>query len=146
MGELLGDSPEILEWTAHPARERPLAAVLLLVIMTAASVFASRYGGSPWWGLVGFSLLSLSLWSFFLPTSFRMDGRGVVKKSVFGTEKRAWKEVRSFTVDSRGALLSPFPDPTPLAKFRGLSVQFSSGNREEAVAFIRSRYLGKPAS
>lgn len=59
-----------------PGQGTTPAAVLLIVIMITASVFASRYGGSLWWGLVGFFLLALSLWSFFLPTSFRMDDRG----------------------------------------------------------------------
>lgn len=136
----------MLEWTAHPARERPLAAAFLIVIMIVASVFASWYGNGPWWGLVGFTLLFLAMWSFFLPVRFRMDGSGVEKKSLFGVEKRTWREVRSITTDSRGVLLSPFPEPTPLAKFRGLSVQFSSGNREEVVAFIRDRCVRKPSA
>jgi len=146
MGELVGDHPvPVLEWTAHPARERPLAAAVLVVIMLGASVFAARFGNGPWWGILGFGLLALSLWSFFLPTRFRMDEAGVEKKSVFGTEKRTWREVRSFTTDSRGMLLSPFPKPTPLAKFRGLAVQFAPGGREGVVAFVRDRITGKPA-
>lgn len=144
MGDPVAGSPGTLEWTAHPARERPLAAAVLIVIMIVASVFAGWYGNGPWWGLVGFCLLFLAMWSFFLPVRFRMDEYGVEKKSLFGVEKRTWREVRSITTDSRGALLSPFPAPTPLAKFRGLSVQFSSGNREEVVAFIRDRCVGKP--
>jgi hypothetical protein len=146
VGDPVAGDPDVLIWTAHPARERPLAAAALLVIMLAASLFASWFGGSPWWGLVGFFLLCLSMWSFLLPTTYRMDETGVAKKSAFGTERKTWKEVRSFTADSRGVLLSPFPNPTPLAKFRGLSVQFSSGNREEVIAYIRDRYLGRPVS
>ncbi len=142
MGEDLTQVPGTLEWRSHPARERPLAALALAVIMLAASVLASVYGGSAWWGLVGFSLLCLSLWSFILPTSYRMDEEGVAKRSVFGTERRRWSEVRSFYTDPRGMLLSPFPGPTRLARFRGLSVQFSPENREEVIAFVRDRSVG----
>ncbi len=60
------------------------------------------------------------------------------KKSPFGTEVRKWREVRSIVPDANGVLLSPFKEPTRLAKFRGLGVQFS-GNREEVLEFIRAR-------
>lgn len=132
----------VLEWRSHPAAERPLAAALLLVIMLAATGGAVLWGGSPWWGVVGFAMLFLGLWSFFLPAWYRMDGKGVSKRTVFGLEKREWREVRSFTVDRYGMLLSPFPGPARLAKFRGLSVQFSPSNREEVVGFVEARTVG----
>jgi len=131
--------PEALRWRSHPARERPLATLALLVIMLAASWGASDFGGNPWWGLVGFAMLALAMWSYLLPTDYAMDDSGVVKKSLFGTERRKWSEVRSMAVDRWGVLLSPFPKPTRLAKFRGLSVQFSSGNKEDVIAFVQGR-------
>lgn len=129
----------MLEWVSHPARERPLAALLLVVIMLAASVAATLYGGSAWWGLTGFALLLVSLWSFFLPARYRLDGDGASKRTLFGEERRPWREVRSLSADRRGMLLSPFPRPTRLAKFRGLSIQFPPGRREEVIAFVRAR-------
>jgi hypothetical protein len=132
-----------LRWRSHPAGERPVAAAALLVIMLAASAVAAWWGGSAWWGLVGFAMLVLAMWSFLLPCEYRMDDAGVSKRSVFGTETRTWREVRSFTVDRWGMLLSPFPRPTRLAKFRGVSLQFAPGNREEVVAFVRARFAGR---
>ncbi len=94
--------------------------------------------GNLWWGIVGLALLFLSMWNYFLPVRFTMDGAGVRKKSPFGEEVRKWREVRSIVPDRYGVLLSPFAEPTRLAKFRGLSVQFS-GNRKEVLEFIRTR-------
>lgn len=129
---------ETLQWVSHPVKERPLAAMFLFLIMLLASYAAMVFMENIWWGAIGFALLFLSLWSFFLPVKYTMDSKGVRKKSPFGEEVKGWSEVRSIVEDSYGVLLSPFKQPTRLAKFRGLSIQFS-GNREEVLEFIRSR-------
>ncbi|MCK4806608.1 MAG: hypothetical protein KAT09_03130 [Candidatus Aegiribacteria sp.] len=98
-------------------------------------------GNNPWWGMVGIAVLFLSGWTYFLPVTFIMDSEGVRKKSPFGTEIKKWSQVKSIVPDKYGVLLSPFPQPTRLAKFRGLSVQFSS-NREEVLEFIREHTSG----
>jgi len=121
---------------SHPARERPAAAFLYVLVIAASGVLATIYmGNNPWWGMVGAGLLFLSGWSFFLPVRYTMDAEGVRKRSVFGVEERKWHRVKSVVPDRYGVLLSPFPEPTMLAKFRGLSIQFS-GNREEVLEFI----------
>lgn len=126
-----------MKWLSHPARERPAATVVYIAIILLAGVLATIIMESnPWWGLVGIVVLFLSGWTYFLPVHFRMDEEKVEKKSPFGKEVKLWKEVRSIVADKHGVLLSPFPHPTRLAKFRGLSVQFSS-NREEVLEFIR---------
>lgn len=129
---------ETLEWVSFPMKERPLATVALVVIMLTASAAAAYVMGNSWWGLLGLALLFLSMWSYFLPVRFTMDENGIRKKSLFGEETKRWKDVRNIVPDSHGVLLSPFREPTRLAKFRGLSVQFS-GNGKEVLEFIRSR-------
>ena len=71
-----------------------------------------------------------------------MNDEGVSKKSLFGLERKKWREVRSIVPDEFGVLLSPFTHPSRLAKFRGMSVQFS-GNREEVLEYIRSHTAGQ---
>lgn len=92
---------------------------------------------NPWWGILGVAVLFLSGWTYFLPIKFSMDSEEIRKKSLFGTERKKWSQVKSIVPDKYGVLLSPFPQPTRLAKFRGLSVQFS-GNREEVLEYIRA--------
>ena len=137
------EKQEILEWTSHPARERPWATVVLILIMVLAAAAAALTLMNLWWGIIGLLLLCLSMWNYLLPVRFRMDSEGVCKKSVFGTERKSWSEIRTWIPDRYGVLLSPFPGPSRLAKFRGLSVQFR-GNREEVLEFIRDRSGGKP--
>ena len=129
---------DTLEWVSWPMKERPGATVALVAIMLVSAFAASVMMGNIWWGVIGIALLSLSMWSYFLPVEFVMDPAGVSKKSLFGKEIRKWREVRSIVPDANGVLLSPFKEPTRLAKFRGLGVQFS-GNREEVLEFIRAR-------
>ncbi|MBN1434027.1 hypothetical protein JW921_04655 [Candidatus Fermentibacterales bacterium] len=94
---------------------------------------------NTWWGFFGASVLFLAMWSFYLPHHYLLDNEKVVKKSIFGEERKTWREIRSISADRRGVLLSPFPHPTRLAKFRGISVQFGAGNRKEVLEFIRAR-------
>jgi hypothetical protein len=138
MGTVDSAGKETLEWVSFPMRERPKATVALVAIMLVSSFAASVMMGNIWWGIIGLALLFLSMWNFFLPVEFVMDSVGVRKKSPFGTEVKKWEEVRSIVPDANGVLLSPFKEPTRLAKFRGLSVQYS-GNREEVLEFIRAR-------
>jgi len=112
--------------------------VALVLIILACSLLAALFMGNAWWGIFGCGLLSLAMWNWFLPARYRLDGNGAEKKSFFGLEVRPWSQVKSIVADRNGVLLSPFPGPTRLAKFRGLSIQFS-GNREEVLEFIRSR-------
>lgn len=136
--EKLREGKETLRWVSFPMRERPGATVALCLIMLTASWVAGVVMENMWWGIIGLALLFLSMWSYFLPVRFTMDETGVRKKSLFGEEVKTWKQVRSIVPDRYGVLLSPFPEPTRLAKFRGLSVQFS-GNRKEVLEFIRTR-------
>ncbi len=139
------DKPEAgLEWISHPAGERPWATVAYVSIILLAGLLAAVImGNNLWWGLVFAFVLFLSGWTYFLPIRFRMGDEGVSKKSLFGTERKTWKQVRSIVPDKYGVLLSPFPQPTRLAKFRGMSVQFS-GNREEVLEYIRTHATGQP--
>jgi len=136
-----GGDGSALEWVSHPARERPLATFLLLGVIFLSGVAAALCMENLWWGLIGMALLVLSMWTYLTPCRFTMDGEGVRKKSVFATERKTWSQVRSMVTDRYGVLLSPFPQPTRLAKFRGLSVQFS-GNRKEVLEYIRAHAAG----
>jgi hypothetical protein len=136
-----GGDVSLLEWVSHPARERPLATLLLLAVIFLSGVAAALCMENLWWGLIGMALLVLSMWTYLTPCRFTMDCEGVRKKSVFATERKTWSQVRSMVTDRYGVLLSPFPQPTRLAKFRGLSVQFS-GNRKEVLEYIRAHAAG----
>ncbi len=129
---------EELVWVSCPIKERPKAGVALISIMLISSFIASVVMGNIWWGVVALALLFLSMWTFFLPIEYTLNSAGAFKKSIFALEERKWKEVRSIVPDVNGVLLSPFKEPTRLAKFRGLGIQFS-GNREEVLEFIRAR-------
>ena len=137
-----GTADHILEWVSHPAAERPGATAVYVFIILLSGVMATMVmDNNPWWGMVGIAVLFLSGWTYFLPIKFRMDSEGVQKKSLFGNEIKVWSQVKSIVPDKYGVLLSPFPQPTRLAKFRGLSVQFS-GNREDVLEFIRAHTAG----
>ena len=111
--------------------------VYVLIILLSGVVATLAMDNNPWWGMLGAAVLFLSGWTYFLPIRFSMNGDGIRKKSLFGTEVRKWNQVKNIIPDKYGVLLSPFPQSTRLAKFRGLSVQFS-GNREEVLEFIRT--------
>jgi len=126
---------EALIWTVHPARERPLHAVLAGAFVLALSLgIALSYH-------VGFGALSLvfllvSLREFFLPTRCTLSNEGVELRRMGLGRKRAWSEFRRFQAGPRAVLLSPFSRPTRLDTYRGIVLPLGEAVREQALELI----------
>jgi len=127
-----------LTWVAWPLRERPAVGGLVFLAVAATSWLAAVVGGHVLYGGIAGIILLGSLNPFFSPTTFRLSDeeveavRGPVRKV------RRWRDVRACFVDRRGATLSPLQGRAWLEPYRGIRLLFS-GNRDEVVAFLRSR-------
>lgn len=131
------DEARVLEWVSHPIRHQPEKTALLVgvVALAAAGVYATM--GSVYWAAAAVVFLALGVYDYWLPTTFRLDERGVSSRTLFFARKKRWDEVRSLHPDARGVLVSPFPAVTRLDTFRGLYVRFD-GNREAVLAVLRA--------
>ncbi|HKW51405.1 MAG TPA: hypothetical protein VJQ53_06695 [Candidatus Eisenbacteria bacterium] len=133
-----------LAWTAWPARERPLAAAVLVVAAVVLGMLVKKGTDDPFLGVAapGFVLASLS--SFLLPTSYRLTKESLEVRSLGVSRVRPWTEMRRMTVDRTGVFLSPFDRRSWLEAYRGVRLLFG-GNRDQVVAFVEAR-IGRSAS
>ena len=133
-----------LSWTAWPARERPLAAAVLVVAAVVLGMLVKKGTEDPFLGVAapGFVLASLS--SFLFPTSYRLTKESVEVRSLGVPRVRPWTEMRRMTVDRTGVFLSPFDRRSWLEAYRGVRLLFG-GNRDQVVAFVEAR-IGRGAA
>jgi hypothetical protein len=127
-----------LSWVAWPLRERPVVGGLVFLAVVATSLLAAVVGGHVLFGAIAGLILLGSLNPFFSPTTFRLSDEEVVAVRGPVRKARRWRDVRACFVDRRGATLSPFAGRAWLEPYRGIRLLFS-GNREEVVAFLRTR-------
>ena len=130
-----------MKWTVHPAKRNPTKTVLSALFITLFLVFVGVFYGI-FWSIFGFIVLLVSLHSYFFPTSYAVDGKEVIIKNIFMTQKRRLTEFRKVYVGKNGMLLSPFRRKTFLNQFRGVFLLFPEQHRE-VVEFLRTR-IEKP--
>lgn len=133
------ESPEgALTWTAWPARERPLAAAVLLGSAIVLGVLVAHGTEDRVLGVATPLFILVSLSSFLLPTTYRLTDEAVEVRSLGVARVRPWTEMRRMTVDQTGVFLSPFEKRSWLEAYRGVRLLFG-GNRDQVVAFVEAR-------
>ena len=132
------DEGEVLEWTCHPFKRKPLVsvAVILFIVAISVTIYLTTY--SRLFTILGLVILLMSLAKFFFPTRFKLSDRGITIKTTTQSLFKDWKIYRSCYPDKKGILLSPFVEPSRLENFRGLYVMFE-GNGDEVTSFVRVR-------
>ncbi len=111
-----------LEWTAHPARERPLTTLSVLTVILAFGLAVESFAPGGAWGLVAGVILLASLHRYFLPSRQRLDGRGVEFRTCFGRRALAWTEIRRVELQAHAAWLSPLAQRTWFGSRRGITL------------------------
>ncbi len=128
----------VFTWRAHPARERPWAAIGAFVIIAAVAAATMVLAGAWWWGVLAAVVLILALNRFFFPSSFSIEEDGVSASYLFGTKRFAWTDVRRFCHDRNGAYLSTRSQRSRLDAYRGIHLLFGD-SRDEVLCRIRQR-------
>jgi hypothetical protein len=127
-----------LSWTSHPARERPLTAVLvsvfIIMVMVVVYYVMDR---SLFMMIVAGLIFTLSLSTFYFPTVYTIDEKNVKIKYRFSVKERNLSAFRQYYPDSHGILLSPFLSPSRLENFRGFYLRYGKGNKAEVDAFVK---------
>jgi hypothetical protein len=120
----------------HPARERPLVAVLVILFVTAIGVLAGQTIGLAWASWLFAAILLGSISSFLLPTTYELDEAGITVRHALTARRRLRKQIRRVDIGSEAALLSPYRTPRRLDRFRALLVPLR-GAPPEALALLR---------
>ena len=127
-----------LTWTVWPARQRPLAAAILVASSVVLGVLVRRATGDTVLGVAAPIFVLGSLSSFLFPTDYRLTEEAIEVRSLGVTRSRPWTEMRRMTVDATGVFLSPFEKRNWLEAYRGLRLLFG-GNRDQVVSFAEAR-------
>ena len=126
------------EWVSHPLKQSYYKSILAIGSVIASAVLCGYFMNSPGFGLLGGTVLFLSLGRFFFPTRYKLDRDGINVKTITTNVTYKWSRYRSVYADRNGALLSPFMGPSRLESFRGLYITFSD-NREQIVEYIKAQ-------
>lgn len=120
----------LLEWKNYPARERPVTGVVLFVAVGAISIFAIAFTGMFLLGILALLLMLGAFATFLFPVKYRVTGTGVKVSTLFGDQKREFKNFRRVVREKNGALISPFSRPHSLDNVRGFYIRKESRPEE----------------
>jgi len=136
------DLGEVLQWTVHPVKRKPMVSVLVTLFIAAVAVMIYWSTESQLFTVLGLLIFSLALAKFYVPTKYRLSDKNIM---VAGTSQKLykdWKQFRTFYPDKNGVFLSPFVEPSRLENFRGFYLM-TEKNIEEVTEFIRARIGGR---
>ena len=130
---------ELLKWTTHPIKRRPVAAILVTLFILVIPFFVLSLTSSKMFGFLSLVVLFASVAKFYFPTYFTLTESEVIVKSTTQTITKKWSEFRSFYPDKNGVLLSPFIDKSRLENFRGIYLMFD--NNSDSVLVIVNKKI-----
>ncbi len=130
-------------WNSHPAKERPVAAVVVLTAILTIFYFVYDITGSPVMVLVAVLIFMISLSTFFFPTKYTVDEKQVVIKYLYSSKERNLSAFRTIFPGRRGVLLSPFLGPSRLENYRGFYLRYGKDNKERVDEFLKDLFDSK---
>lgn len=128
----------LLKWQSHPAKARPIAAVLVSIFLIICVVIVYDLTQSPLFAAIGALILWGSLSQFYLSTEFEFSEKKVRVRYLVNKIEKEWTQYRSYYEDKNGVLLSPFVRQSRLETFRGIYIRFA-GNRDEVMDVVKSK-------
>ncbi|MGE5175437.1 MAG: hypothetical protein ACM3JJ_03605 [Hyphomicrobiales bacterium] len=131
-------SADEISWSVWPARERPLAAAIVVAAAIVLGVLIGKGTHDRVLAVAAPVAVLLSLSSFLLPTAYRLTKESVEVRSLGVVRARPWTEMRRYVVDPGGVFLSPFEKRSWLDAYRGVRL-LPGGNRDQVVAFVAAR-------
>jgi hypothetical protein len=127
-----------LGWTVWLVRNHPWRGLLAGAVSGYTVWFTWSYTSSGW--LAGFAafVMLASLSSFFLPTSYAMDGEKVMVKNPIYRRTRKWDEFRGMKKAGDKLKLTTFSRDSRLDNYRGMLLLLPP-QADEIIDFIRQR-------
>lgn len=127
-----------MTWRIHPAKDNRRKLVLALVIIIPVLGWL-WFSAGPFWAIFGLFLIFASLLSFFLPTEYSIDEKGIRIKKFIYTHYRPVNEFKKIYILENGILFSPFKKKTFLNNFRGLFLLFPR-DRDSVISYVNSMF------
>jgi len=133
---MLNNENKILTYTVFPMRESVIKAAIfwIVILFTIWGVWLNIE--SLIMTIIAGAVLIASLSSFYLPTTYRLDGEGAAWSRFSGSRSISWSRVRRVADEKDGLFLSPFSGKSMMENFRGLYLPYRN-NRDEILLLIR---------
>lgn len=130
----------LISWVVHPAKKRPVIAILVAAFVALIAVGIYSWTLSPLFTALCTLVLLGSLSGFFFPTRYELHDDFVAVKYTVTSIKKEWSQYRSYHKDRNGVLLSPFATLSRLENFRGIYLRF--GDCDRVMSLVKSKIKG----
>ena len=133
-------SETAIEWTSHPARARPAAALFAVACLVVTGFLVGQLSGEWLWGALSMVGLFLSLSRFFLASRFRVTPEAVEVAHPLSRSSLPWSEVHCVYWRESRALIAR--NDTTRARARGITLDFAgveAARREQLREFVQLR-------
>jgi len=127
-------SHDLLRWTVWPARQRPHAAAACAALILGVSWYGYASLGHWAYSVIALVVLTSSLSSFLLPTTYEVSGQGVRQLGWLHRRSLGWAELRCFVRAPDFLALSVSDPPTTRSISRGMILRLSGNGHEVARA------------
>jgi hypothetical protein len=128
---------DTLSWRVQPTAKSPQKIWVVVLIAVLAFVFGSLVLRNVLLGLAGFAIIFISTGEFWLGEQYKIDNLGASRRVGLSVTSMTWDQVKRVIVGTDSVKLSPLPEAGKMDPFRGVTLRFTSDNREEALGAIR---------
>lgn len=136
VSQTVNDLPAI-SWSVHPARQRPAALVVVIIVLALAGYGVTAWAGSVWAGGAAALGLAVSLSKFLWPTWYTVDAAGIHIRSPFSRQQLTWSQVRWCGYDERAAWISRSHTKSLWDMYRATTLEFA-GNADAVIDVMRN--------
>jgi hypothetical protein len=126
-----------MQWRVWPLRRQPARGALASLVLAGSVWGVWMWTGSVVLTALAVLVLSMSVGSFFVPTDYRLDDRGVTVVRPWARRTRAWNEFRGVRHGGEIVLLSPSRKGNWLDAIRGVTLRVTEPRREEVLEYVR---------
>ncbi len=137
--DVILDKIESIEYSYKPFNENPVRGILAFLALALFAYLAASELNSLFNGVVLFLVGFLSISSYYIRSTYKLDRIGVERRFLGLTDRREWGRFRSFYKLEGGILLSPFKGKSVLEKFRGFELP-TQDNNGLIIAFIKRKF------
>ena len=113
-----------------------MTAALVVVIIAAVALIVYLNMKDVTMVVIAGLIFTISLSTFFFPTTYVVDEEKVRIKYLFSAKERNLSAFRAIYPERRGILLSPYLSPSRLENFRGFYLRYGKNNKAEVDEFI----------
>ena len=113
-------APPTATLKSWPLRDEPLPSWGALGLASVAALVGSQMSGRWGIGIVLFAVILATTWQLWMPMSFELSPKGVIRSILIWRRRIAWSEFSRYELLPHGIFLRHFSDQSALDSVNGL--------------------------